>query len=79
MQNEFERNFIFFLAGAILGGVVVGLTTPFTGRQVRRTVRHKIEDYSDELADAAKSLRETSDRLMRQGEKLMHEAEKRFA
>lgn len=79
MKNGFERNIACFFAGALLGGVAMALTTPFTGRQVRRTLRHKAEDYSDQLADATKTLRETSERLRHQGERLVQGAEKLFA
>ncbi|HUO28651.1 MAG TPA: YtxH domain-containing protein [Bryobacteraceae bacterium] len=79
MANGFGRNITFFLFGALLGGVAVALTTPFTGKRVRRTLRNTIESCSDELADTTRSLRETSERLFRQGEKLVESAEKLFA
>ncbi|HVN03715.1 MAG TPA: YtxH domain-containing protein [Bryobacteraceae bacterium] len=69
----------FFLFGALLGGAAVALTTPFTGKRVRRTLRNAIESYSDELADTTRSLRQTSERLLHEGEKLVRSAEKRLA
>ena len=79
MRNGFETNIGFFVVGALLGGAVAAMTTPYTGSRMRRIVRHKVEDSSDHLAEAAARLRETCDELYARSEKFLHEAGKKVA
>lgn len=72
------RKPVLFLTGAILGAAAVVLSTPITGRRVRRVLRHKIEDCSDQLADVAKNVRDTSKQIRHQSERLVHNAGRMF-
>jgi gas vesicle protein len=72
------RKPVLFLTGAILGATAVVLSTPISGRRVRRALRYKIEDCSDQLADVAKNVRNTSNQIRRQSERLVHNAGKMF-
>jgi gas vesicle protein len=54
-----------FLAGAALGALVVGLTTPKTGAEVRddlktlgRRARRKAEELADEAEEALETMKE---------------------
>jgi gas vesicle protein len=76
MKNDFGQSLIFFIAGAILGGVAVSLSTPVTGRRMRRALRSKIDDCSDRLTEAKQDLRNLGGDLLQQGEHLARSAGK---
>jgi len=63
----------------IVGGAAVAVSTPITGRRLRRAIRHKVEDCSGQIAEVTTTLRETGGQIRHQGEKLVREAEKPFA
>ena len=79
MRNGFESNFRFFVVGALFGGAVAVMTTPYTGSRMRRMVRHKLEEGTDQLAETAAGLRESCEELYSRSEKLLHEAGKKVA
>ncbi len=78
MKNGFGRNLGFYVAGAIMGGVAVALTTPFTGRRMRRALRHKIEDCSGQVTETMRDLRHAGGQVWHRGERLARSAEKAF-
>ncbi len=78
-NNYFERNLVFFLAGAFLGSAAVALSTPYTGRRLRRIISHKAMEVSEQVAEVKESLLETGNELLHKGEKLVKDAEKIFA
>jgi len=79
MTNGFERNLAFFCAGAFIGGAALALYTPVTGRRMRRILRHKAEEYTNQLTEVKDTLLETGSQLRHQGERLVRNAEKLLA
>jgi len=78
MTNDMGRNVSWFLAGAVLGSAAVTLTTPWSGRRVRKLVRRKIEDGEEQLSQATKGLRRKGEELRSGGEKIVRGTKKMF-
>ena len=79
MHNGLLLNVEFFVAGALIGGAVAALTTPYSGRRMRRIVRQKVEEGSDKVLEAAEQFREGCDEALARGQKAMRGAERLFA
>ena len=77
MSNGIRGKLVFFFAGALAGGIAAILSTPYSGRRMRRVLQRKIDDCSDQFMDATAALRDTGEQIRRQGEKLVRETRKR--
>ena len=73
MRNGLAKNCGFFFAGALVGGAAALLTTPATGRRMRRMVRQKLAEASGQLSEATDQLREGAHELYARGEKAVRE------
>ena len=76
MKNGLERSFGFFLAGAVLGGTAIALTTPLAGRRTRRLIGKQIDRGTKQAERAARQLQATGRRAYALGGQLMQQAEK---
>ena len=76
MKNSLERKFGFFLAGAVLGGTAIALTTPLTGRRTRRLIGKQIDRGTKQAEEAARQLQETGRRACARGSQLLQQAGK---
>lgn len=56
-------------AGILIGGVAVSLLAPQTGRSTRKKLRHGLEDFGDDLSDAADYLKDQAERLSKDTQK----------
>jgi gas vesicle protein len=66
------RSIGFFMAGALLGGAAVALTTPLTGRRARRLIGRQIERGSRQAERAARQLQQSSRKAYARGSELLH-------
>ncbi len=76
MKNRVERNFGFFLAGAVLGGAAIALSTPLTGRRTRRLIGKQIDRGTRQAERAARQLQATGRRAYDLGGQLLQQAGK---
>ena len=74
MTNEMARNASFFLAGALLGGAVVTLVTPWSGRRFRRLIWRKVEGGVDQVLDVKKNIHHMGEELRHRGETIARAA-----
>jgi hypothetical protein len=70
-RNGFAKDLGFFVAGALAGGIVALLTTPYTGPKVRRMIRYKMEDGKERLTEGAADLMRECSNVYGRGAKLM--------
>ena len=70
MNNGVRGNVCFFCAGILVGSAVVALTTPVTGRRLRRLLRHKVETGAEQIAHAAEGWRDGAASLYSRGQKI---------
>lgn len=75
MTNEMVRNASLFLAGALLGGAVATLVTPWSGRRFRTLVRRKVEDGVDQLSEVKENLRHVGEEIRSRSETLARGAD----
>lgn len=68
-----------FVAGAVAGAAVAALTTPYSGRRMRRKVQHTFEEGAGRVKEAAGRFKEQCGEVLHQGGRLASEAEKMFA
>lgn len=68
-----------FAAGALIGGAVAMLSTPYSGRKVRRLIRGKIDDGSDRLHEVASDLAHQCGDLYARTRRFAAEADKMFS
>jgi len=66
-KNGFGKDMGFFVAGALAGGIVAALTTPYSGPRIRRMIRYKVEDSQDRLSEAAHNLRWQYNKIYNRG------------
>jgi gas vesicle protein len=67
MMNGIQRNFGFFLLGAAIGGAAVALTTPVSGRRMRRMIRKEVRAQMDR---GSKQVTRTADQIRTAGQKM---------
>lgn len=70
-KNGYSRGPGIFLAGAAIGAAVAVLTTPLSGRRLRRKMSDKIENEADRFGQAAQSLKDECDHLLSRGQKMV--------
>jgi gas vesicle protein len=70
-KNGNRRGTGLFMAGAAIGAAVAVLTTPLSGRRLRRKVSHKIEDEADRLGQAARSMKDECDYLLARSQRMV--------
>jgi gas vesicle protein len=63
---------IAFGLGALVGGTVAILCAPQSGAVTRRKLRRTAEDLSDNLQEAGDYLKEQTERLTREAQKLIN-------
>ena len=79
MSNGFDRKLVFFIAGALAGSAAVALTTPYSGKKMRRAIRERFDDCADQVSHATHSLRDAGEQIRHRGQKLVRGAERIFA
>ena len=79
MSNGLDRNVAFFIAGALVGSAAVALTTPYTGKKMRRAIRERFDECADQVSDATHTLRDAGEQIRHRGGKLVRGAERLFA
>lgn len=57
--------------GVLVGGVAVSLLVPQSGRSTRKKIRRGLEDFGDDLSEAAEYLKEQAERLSKDTQKWM--------
>jgi gas vesicle protein len=62
MRNV-QSTMLTFLGGMVVGAVIVALTTPKTGKQLRESIRDFVEKESDMVREKAESVRQNANRL----------------
>jgi len=79
MTKRVGQNISLFLAGALVAGAVVTLTTPYSGMHVMRLARRQIKDCARRVSEEANGLRQKRDQLVSEGKQMMRVAGKVFA
>jgi gas vesicle protein len=73
-RNGVVKDLGFFLAGALAGGVVAALATPYSGPKMRRMLRYKVEDSRERLSEGASDMMRDCSRFYGRGAKLLSSA-----
>jgi len=70
-RNGVVKDLGFFLAGALAGGVVAALATPYSGPKMRRMLRYKVEDSRERISEGASDMMRECSRLYGRGAKIV--------
>jgi gas vesicle protein len=68
-----------FAAGALVGGAIAMLSTPYSGRKVRRMLRHKLDEGSEFLQECTTDFVEQCGQLYEKSKRLASQADKMFS
>ena len=75
MRNGIATEIGCFVAGAVAGGIIVALATPYSGPKIRRMLRHKVQDGAERFSETAD---EWKREIYHRGSKLVADARGRF-
>jgi hypothetical protein len=70
-KNGLAKDLGFFAVGALAGGLVAILTTPYSGPKVRRMLRYKMADGKERISEGAGDLMKQCSHLYGRGAKAM--------
>ena len=66
-----KKFWIGLAAGALIAGVAVSLLAPQTGKSTRKKLLRSLEDFGDNLSEAADYLKEQAERLATEAQQLV--------
>jgi hypothetical protein len=70
-RNGVVKDLGFFLAGALAGGVVAALATPYSGPKMRRMLRYKVQDGRERISEGAADMMRECSRLYGRSSKVL--------